>query len=77
VVAYCRGHACPSVAGTLAKRANARELFITHFGGKYSADETFIQGVMVPQAQRAFGKQEVTAAHDFLVYNIPRVKKEN
>jgi len=49
-------------------------LFITHFGGRYADDPEFIQSVMVPQAQAAFGNLDVTAAEDFLVYNVPRVK---
>lgn len=73
-IVYKRGHACPSIAGSFAKSVNAKKLFITHFGGRYADDPEFIQSVMVPQAQAAFGNLDVTAAEDFLVYNVPRVK---
>jgi ribonuclease Z len=76
-LAYSRGHATPRVAGKLARQINAKELYITHFGGSCSGSTDFIETVMVPQAQKAFGKPDVIAAEDFMVVNIPPLKNKS
>jgi len=58
------------MAGTFAKAINAKNLILTHFGGQYTCSFDYIQNVMVPQAQKAFGSPNVHAAKDFWAFNL-------
>lgn len=64
------------MAGEFAKAINAKNLIITHFGAAYGTDPKFIENVMVPSAQAAFGSPNVYAAYDFSQVEIPRETKK-
>lgn len=70
-LAIARGHATPGMAGAFARDIRAKQLILTHFGGRFACDFDFVQNVMVQQAQRAFGSDRVIAAQDFLTHSVP------
>jgi ribonuclease Z len=71
-VALERGHSSPATAGQFARSVNAKQLVITHFGGAAASDDTIVESVFLPQAKESFKSDNVIAAQDFLVIDVPR-----
>lgn len=67
--AFEKTHSTATMAGKFARSINAHSLILTHFGGKFSAREDRLVN-SVYAAKKAFGKDMVLAARDFLAVTI-------
>lgn len=67
--AFEKTHSTATMAGKFARSIDAHSLILTHFGGKFSAREDRLVN-SVYAAKKAFGKDMVLAARDFLAVTI-------
>ena len=76
-------HSTAEMAGNFAKRLNAKQLVLTHFSARYRATKAITEEedqrghvqMLVAEASRAFGKDSVVAAKDFMTWHVP-IKRE-
>lgn len=67
--AFEKTHSTATMAGKFARSIDAHSLILTHFGGKFNAREDRLVN-SVYAAKKAFGKDMVLAARDFLAVTI-------
>ena len=71
-------HSTAEMAGKFAKRLNAKQLVLTHFSARYRAKRGASADshrgdvqMLVAEASRAFGKDTVVPAKDFMTWHVP------
>jgi ribonuclease Z len=79
-----QGHSTPQMAGSFARQINARQLVLTHFGGRYNGDHSEYNMSlmwrledMARETSQLMGPNDVIAAWDLLKLPVFRRNRTN